>query len=399
MCPLKRKNFFYKPSWLGLSVLLFICVSTSAAGHESGGESASGFRWIHAVSDPQVWQQIQSAFQGELTPDQAKEGQDALDVYQYKYLQMVGILNHSALVIIGYRPTKELSKETSWDEYYSAFNFNLVTRQKSIIKHAEQMWKWKFHRLATFGPSRIPDVTFNYMTCTECEPDFMFASLHYDSASSEWQVRSWGDGQDIWWTAADGLVVDMDLIDKEDIISFDCAYGILESKMPGYQDLAIRCKEIRERDKGRAKIDDITLLYSSSSGQFKSTRITDESEIAGLTANVCRPKSESLLCKLPAYMTVTGGQNSALDEMFPNSPKTSRELADFRKLKATMSMTEIAHRCGEPDEVWGSGIAIFIYHLRDGTLVAIGATGATGPILGVNHIKANGKSSPLLPTK
>ena len=98
-------------------------------------------------------------------------------------------------------------------------------------------------------------------------------------------------------------------------------------------------------------------------------------------------------------MTVTGGQNSALDEMFPNSPKTSRELADFRKLKATMSMTEIAHRCGEPDEVWGSGIAIFIYHLRDGTLVAIGATGATGPILGVNHIKANGKSSPLLPTK
>ena len=63
--------------------------------------------------------------------------------------------------------------------------------------------------------------------------------------------------------------------------------------------------------------------------------------------------------------------------MFPKAVKTSRDLADFLKLKRTMSMTDIVRRCGEPDEVGGSGIAIFVYHLNDGSLVAIGSTGAT----------------------
>jgi hypothetical protein len=95
-------------------------------------------------------------------------------------------------------------------------------------------------------------------------------------------------------------------------------------------------------------------------------------------------------------MTVTAGQNAVLDEMFPNAPKTARELQKFRGLKSTMSMTDIVRRCGKPDEVAGSGINIFIYHLVDGSLVAIGATDATHPILYANHIKTDGKALALI---
>lgn len=199
-------------------------------------DAAARFRWIRPTSDPQLWQHIQSAFHDELTPDEPKPGQDPLDVYRYKYLQRCGIVGHSALVVVGHQPTKQLTKENEWDVYSSAYNFDLATGQKSAIRQADWMWQWKFRWLARFGPSRVPDVTFNYLTCTECEPDFMFGSFYYDSKGSAWQARSWGDGKQIWWAAKDGLVVDMDL-DKDDVISYDCVYGPIDSKASGFQDL------------------------------------------------------------------------------------------------------------------------------------------------------------------
>jgi hypothetical protein len=35
--------------------------------------------------------------------------------------------------------------------------------------------------LADVSECRIPDVTFTYRTCTECEPDLVFAALQYGS--------------------------------------------------------------------------------------------------------------------------------------------------------------------------------------------------------------------------
>jgi hypothetical protein len=392
-------NLRHASRWLGLLVLLLIPALAQATVLEANSETINTFRWIHPGSDAQLWEQILASFSDELAPDEAKQGQDKLDVYRYKYLQKVGILNHSVLVIIGRRPAKEITKENAWDEYYSAFNFDLATKQKSTIEHADVMWKWKFQKLAKFGPSPVPDVTFTYLTCTECEPDVMFASLYYEETKSTWQVRSWGDGKDLWWTVNDGLVVDFDNIGSGDTISFDCVYGILDLKGTGFDDVVIRCKEVSYSGAGRAKIDDSTVLYSLSGDQFKRRRITDVSEAVELTAKVCRPNSPSLLCKLPAYMTATSGQNAALDAMFPKAPKTARDLAHFRALKRTMSMSEVVRRCGEPDELGGSGINIFIYHLDDGSIVAIGATGVSTPLLYANHVSSTGKSSALFPTE
>ncbi len=383
---------------LGFLVLI-LAASLSAGSADDHRDRPNTFQWIHPNSNPELWQQIQSAFHDELAPDEPEPGQDELDVYRYKYLQKVGVVNHSVLVILGHRPAKQVSKGHAWDEYYSAFNFDLTTRKKSKIEHAEWMWKWKFHALGTFGPERVPDVTFTYLSCTECEPELVFASVRYDTTKSAWEVRSWGDGKDIWWAAGDGLVVGRDVNDGGDTISFDCIYGILDSKTVDFQDLGIRCKEVTYRDTGRAKIDDSTLLYTLSGGKVQRRLVTDFSEAAALNAKMCRPDSQSLLCKLPWYLTATSGQNAALDDMFPKAVKTSRDLADFLKLKRTMSMTDIVRRCGEPDEVGGSGIAIFVYHLNDGSLVAIGSTGATGRILYANHIDTGGKASQLIPAE
>ena len=383
---------------VGMALLLVISASSRAIGRPKNSE-ANAFRWVHPTSDPEVWEQVLTSFNEELTPDEPQPGKSELDVYRYKYLQKVGVLNHSALVIIGRRPAKNVTRENEWDEYDSAFNFDLATKQKSNIEHAEVMWKWKFQKLAKFGPSPAPDVTFTYLTCTECEPNVMFASIYYDEAKSTWQVRSWGDGKDLWWTVNDGLVVDFDNIGSGDTISFDCIYGIRDLKGTGFDDIVVRCKQVSYSDSGRAKIDDSTVIYSLSGGEFKRRRVTDLSETVALTAKVCRANSPSLLCKLPGYMTTTSGQNAALDEMFPRAPKTARDLPTFRALNRTMSMSDVVRRCGEPDELGGSGIAIFIYHLDDGSLVAIGATGTTGPLLYANHIATTGKASALFPAE
>jgi hypothetical protein len=223
----------------------------------------------------------------------------------------------------------------------------------------------------------------------------MFASLYYDAAKSEWQIRSWGDGKDLWWTAKEGLVVDADLAASDETLSFDCVYGILDLNGDGFQDVVIRCKEITLSDAGRAKIEDSTVLYDLSNGQFKPKRITDPSEALGLTGKVCKPTIHSWLCRLPGYMTATSGQNAALDQMFPKAHAACREFKCFQSIKKSMSMEDVVRQSGIPDELGGSGIAIFLYHLDDGSIVAIGATGPTGPLLYANRIAPSGKSSPL----
>lgn len=380
---------------LFLGSTFFHCIPVAA---QSVAPAPSSFRWIHENTDPQLWQQLQLAFADDLAPDTPKPGQDtSLEVYGYKYFQKVAVVNQSALVIIGHRPAKEVPQENKWDEYFSAFNFDLATHKKSPIEHAEGMWIWRFVKLAQFS-SGAPDVTFTYYSCTECEPEIVFASFYFDSAKSFWQVRYWADGKEPWWAANNGLVVAADISASDETLSFDCIYGILDLKRNGFQSVVIRCKEITLKDEGRAKVDDSTIVFGLSGGQFKSRRVTDPSEYLDLTAKICKPTIHSWLCRLPGYMTATSGQNDALDQMFPNAPAAERDFAHFRSVKQTWSMNDVVRQCGVPDELGGSGINIFIYHLEDGSIVAIGATGANTPLLYATHTTPAGKSSDLFPS-
>ncbi|MGC2528996.1 MAG: hypothetical protein WA639_14705 [Candidatus Acidiferrum sp.] len=384
---------------VGFSLFLSFSTLAQSTAPATTPTTSNSFRWIHENTDPQLWQQLQLAFADELAPDTSTPGQDPLDIYGYKYIQKVGLVNQSALVIIGRRPAKEVAKENAWDEYFSAFSFDFATHKSSPIEHAEVMWIWKFTRLARLGPSSVPDVTFTYYSCTECEPTIVFASFYYDTATSLWQIRSWSDGKDPWWATGDGLVVAADIEASDETLSFDCVYGILDLKHDGFQNVVERCKEITLKDKGRAQVDDSTIDFGLIDGMFKPRRVTNPSEYLDLTSKICKPTIHSWLCRLPGYMTATSGQNQALDQMFPNARPAERDFAHFRSIKQSMSMNDVARRCGIPDELGGSGISIFIYHLADDSLVVIGAADAAGRLLYANHIVVGGKSVELFTPK
>src|ERR1700730_10674622 len=67
--------------------------------------------WVHQASDPKLWEEIRQKFNEELTPEQATAEKSAIDTYGYNYLQMAGTFGHSALVIVGHRPAKEVTKD------------------------------------------------------------------------------------------------------------------------------------------------------------------------------------------------------------------------------------------------------------------------------------------------
>jgi hypothetical protein len=365
---------------------------------QRGDTGVSEFRWIHPDTDPKLWQEIMSAFRDELAPDQSQRGLPDDYIYRYKYLQKVGVLRNSALVIIGHQPARQLTNDNSWDFFSSVYNFDLATHRKSVVDHGDLLWQWKFRSLATFGPSQIPDITFNFLTCTECEPDTMFNSLYYEETISGWRLRVWGDGKTEWWAASDGLVVDSDLSATDGAISYDCAYGAIPSGQNGYQDLAIRCKFVSIGDDNKVKIDDATLLYSSVGGEFKAEPITDAAQSATLTHEICKQKSRSLLCSLPEYLIATAKNSAALQSMFPNTtPKSWDPVGSPRPsvangLKASMSISEIVEQYGLPDELGiesdksGKTTDHFIYHEPDGALLDIACQDLKHPAQYVRQI-------------
>jgi hypothetical protein len=394
-----RNNPLLRMVCLAGFLSLFIPGPGQATVQQTSDKPPEAFHWLHPASDPKLWKEILQKFNEELTPDQATPEANGIDVYGYKYLQKVGIFDHSALVIVGHRPAKEVSKDNAWNVHYSAFNLDLTTGRKSSIEHAERLWQWKFVKLARFGPTSAPDVTFTYLSCTECEPDSMFSSFYYDGEKSAWQMRPWGDGKDLWWTASDGLVVELDIIGDGNLTFFDCVYGILNSQDAGFQNLAMRCKEFTEIASGESTVADNTVVYGISGGQFKARHVTDASEAVRLTQQICKPNMKSFLCRLKGDASVTAGQNEILKTVFPTAPVTARDLADFPSISRTMTMAEVANKCGLPDELSGSGYYTFTYHLRDGSFVHFTATGPEGRILDANHLDDKGYGMSLFAIK
>jgi len=64
---------------------------------------------------------------------------------------------------------------------------------------------------------------------------------------------------------------------------------------------------------------------------------------------------------------------SIVKDMFPDAPEKAQSIACFRSVTPEMSIYEIVQKCGRRDEEVGSGFAIFVYHLNDGSTVAISA--------------------------
>lgn len=79
----------------------------------------------------------------------------------------------------------------------------------------------------------------------------------------------------------------------------------------------------------------------------------------------------------------------------PDAPATAREITPFLSITRNMTMFDVVRHCGLPDEHQGSGIYIFVYHLGDGSTVAVG-TGNVDHLSYVHHIKNSNETVDLL---
>jgi hypothetical protein len=98
---------------------------------------------------------------------------------------------------------------------------------------------------------------------------------------------------------------------------------------------------------------------------------------------------------LPRYMTDIP-QPIPEEIKPPDTPKTVRNVECFRSFTNKSTMIDVVRKCGIPDEHQGSGIAIFVYDMDDGSLVVVG-TADLKRLLYMNHVE-NNRSSSLLPT-
>ena len=268
------------------------------------------FHWIDSRQDVALWTRVQSAFRNELAPDKAEP--DTL-TFAYKYLKRVGISNNSALVILGYRVREHPAPDEQGEEYFLAFNYDLVSGSLSKIVNPEHpdldalyMWHWKFARLARFETSPVPDVVFTYLTCWECEAEKIRGALHYDSTTHAWQIRAWGSGKPEWWMISIGLVVDADVSDEGNTASYDCLYRILDLNGHGFDDVAIRCKQVNEHDQGKVEINDSTVLYTLKGDRFTGDLVTSEDQRRRIWSQLCRTNPRNKLCM--ADSPNSGGQ-------------------------------------------------------------------------------------------
>ncbi|HET7840108.1 MAG TPA: hypothetical protein VFM21_00810 [Terriglobia bacterium] len=80
---------------------------------------------------------------------------------------------------------------------------------------------------------------------------------------------------------------------------------------------------------------------------------------------------------------------------FPNAPEKTQSVDCFRDFTPETSMDAVVQKCGRPGEVVGSGIAIWVWHLSDGSTITIG-TPYMDRIYDVIYVSPTGKRSSLL---
>jgi hypothetical protein len=352
------------------AALLFTAILFSlACVTQTHAQSANNLRWLSPTADAATWAKIQDAFQSQLQPDAGKS--DGSNIFGYKFVERVAIVDRSALVIVGHKTAKAAKNEDEGQRFSSAFNFDLETRAITRIERAGAMWHWKFKRLAQFERNGAPDVAFTYLSCWECEPTEVLSTIHYDGASKKWAMREWQADKMIWWTSRDGLVVDADILEgADDTASFTCLYGLLGPRGAHTENVASRCRELTETSNSKTIATDVTVVYSLDEGRLKIKPVTNVQEVAGITAKLCNQARANPLCKLPAAATYNSPQLTMLG-MFPTARNTRRDTGCFRTLHGDFSIYTLVDRCGRPDAGGGTALGFFEYHLEDGSKVTV----------------------------
>jgi hypothetical protein len=103
-------------------------------------------------------------------------------------------------------------------------------------------------------------------------------------------------GKPEWWMTAVGLVVAKD-VNFTGILSYDGLYGLFDFNGDGFDDVAIRCKEVDQDDQRKIDTTDSTVLYSLKGGSFVGEVVTAKDRRLKIWSKLCRTSSHNKLCR------------------------------------------------------------------------------------------------------
>jgi hypothetical protein len=187
-------------------------------------------------------------------------------------------------VIIGFREEKDTPKEF---DYFRAFHYDLKDRTRHEIEKNGIYYKWSFLSYSSFEPSPVPDITFKYWNCMECEAVELLSSFRYDAERNNWALRFWPENDP-------AIMINSQIQFGDDVWVYDCLSKVADFTADGFADIVVRC---RETGTGSHKINDTTLVYTIENRIPKKIEITDREKVRQITSRLCEGNSKSPLCK------------------------------------------------------------------------------------------------------
>ena len=254
-------------------VALAVAACQPAAAQEVPPSSTT-FRWLNASKDAVLYERIKAAFAEELKPDDPEKVKPVV-AELYKKISRIGVFETSGLVLIAERETST----STYGDYFQVFNYDLKSGKKTPPE--KSFMKWRFNKLVRFDPSKIPDIVFTYLSCTECEADFLLGSFRFDSTDATWKIRSWGEKDDAI------------LIGTEKDSKDDCLFKFADFNGDGFDDLAVRCLVITEQGK---ILGDTTTIYTALHGQPQILAVKQPRQLATVRDKLCMDVKKSRLC-------------------------------------------------------------------------------------------------------
>ena len=274
---------------------LVIAVLVLAACRPAAGQNASPvlttFHWLDAAKDAPLFERIRAAFAEELRPDDPEKVKPVV-AELYKKISRIGVFETSALVLIAERETST----SAYGDYFQVFSYDLRSGKKTLSEKG--FMKWRFKKLVRFDSSKIPDIVFTYLSCTECEADFLLGSFRFDSTDATWKIRSWGEKDDAILIGSDYSV------GTEQDSKDDCLFKFADFNGDGFDDLAVRCLVITEQGK---ILEDTTTIYTIQHGQPQVLTVKDRQQLSTICDQLYVDAKKSKLCpsiigRLPTIM-------------------------------------------------------------------------------------------------
>lgn len=263
-----------------LLVVALAVVACQPAAAQRAPDSSTAFRWLDATKDAVLYQRIKAAFAAELKPDDTEKVKPVV-AELYKKISSIGVFETAALVLIAERETST----STYGDYFRVFSYDLKSGKKTPSEKG--FMKWRFKKLVRFDSSTIPDIVFTYLSCTECEADFLLGSFRFDSTDATWKTRSWGEKDDAILIGSDYSA------GTEEDSKDDCLFRFADFNGDGFDDLAVRCVVITEQGK---ILGDTTTIYTVQHGQPQVLAVRQPEQLATVHDKLCTDVKKSRLC-------------------------------------------------------------------------------------------------------